>query len=384
MEEQALHGEGAVDENRVAAMSRRLAEGRERLEKMQVKSMREFHKYQRDVDSQMELLKWMEEQQVAWARERESMESELRKLRSEVEQLQAAAVLSASPQICDIDRGSEEIDLKALAEHKWNASRQALAPITPEVVRARTKQGALGVSGVATSGKENILSDPKSAEEIQRLRRENEHWKQKASRLSKENKGLKSQYNYLQTRLGSKGDVGHLIPDQDRLLTAVDAGLRKPSKIRRRNPGETQTQEEDARSSSSISSEMNGPSIPVADSGILPPQAVAEVVTGPTASTSGSRDPQAEIKAEPVHLESFKPIIHIPSTKNIAAAGLDAGFEGKPDQAIDYCGMQHCSLLTGAVRLVQLPASKVESLHVSALSLASLLQAMAGFSFVKC
>jgi len=324
-EEHALPGIDDCRENRAVVMSRRLAEGRECLERMQMKSMGDFTRHQRDLHSQMELFKWMEEQQVAWVRERESMESELRKLRSEVEQFRA---VSTFPKVCDLDRGSEEIDFKALAEHKCgNASRQALAPITPEAIRARTPSMKQGV------GKENTYNDQKSAGEIQRLSREMDYWKQKANRLSKDYKGLKSQYNYLQTRLGSKGDVGHLHLNPDHVQAALEASSEKPSKIPRRSHGQTLTQGHDARSPSPISSDMNGPSTP----GILP-QAVAEVVTGPTASTSVSRDPQVKVKAEP---ESSKAITHNPFTRNKTAGGLEAGFEGKPDQAIDNSGMHH-------------------------------------------
>lgn len=338
-EEQAPPGGEDSRENRAALISRRLAEGREHLERMQTKSIADFNRDLRDLQSQVELVKWIEEQQVAWALERECLQSEISKLRSEVEQLRAVS----TSLVCDNDPGSEEIDLKALTGHGCiSASRKALAPVTPEAVRARTPSVKLGI------GKENIYSDQKSAEEIQRLRLEVEHWKQKTNRLSKEYKGLKSQYNYLQTRLGSKGDAGHLMLNPGHVQAALEGISEKPSKIPRRSPGETPTQGGDASSPNSISSDLNGPSTP----GILP-RAVAEVVTGSTTSTPGSRDPQAKVKAEP---ESFKAMIHIPlsknktdrgldalfeeipTAKNKSAGGLDAGPEGKAHQAVDNSG----------------------------------------------
>jgi regulator of replication initiation timing len=98
-----------------------------------------------------------------------------------------------------------------------------LAPITPEAVRARVPVG-----------KENIRSN---GEETQRLRLENERLREKASKLSKENKGLKSQYNFLLSmdRSGSRGDVGQLTSNHDQLQAALENGLEKPSKIRRRH-----------------------------------------------------------------------------------------------------------------------------------------------------
>lgn len=339
MEEQGLPGEGAVDgdrEKRVAVTSCGLAEGRERLEKITIN----WHlSVQRELDSMREVFKVLEEEQASWRRERESMEGELCRLRSEVEQLQAAAAACAPPQICDVDRGSEEIDLTALAEHKWLESRQVLAPITPEAVRARTpvaKQGGLG-NGLAASGKENYRS---SAEEIQRLRRDNEQLRDRASKLSKENKSLKTQYHSLITKYGSglKGDAGYLNFNQDNVPVALEAGLEKPAKIRRRSLVEAQVEGGDGKSRGH-SPDMNAPSTP------LPPQSMADVVTGPTASTSGSRDCQAKVKAEPVHLESLKAIPQVHSTKDITAGVPDAGHERKSDRATGNSGTQHFFLL---------------------------------------
>lgn len=158
--------------------------------------------------------------------------------------------------------------------------------------------------------------------------------------------------------------------NHDDLQAALEAGFEKPSKIRKRSPGETLTPGRDARSSSPISSDIITPSTPVANSGKLPLHAVAEVAT---ASTS---DRQVKVKAEPVHFESSKAIAHIPSTMNKTAGGLATELEGKPNQAVDNSGMYHCSFLVGVVHLVQ-------SRYVSVLGLARLLQVMSGFSFVK-
>ena len=343
MEKQALAGEGAVVgffEKREPVTSLRLAEGRKRLEKMESFFVQEWPlKFLSSLDSMKEIFKGLEEEQASWRRERESMDGELCRLRSEVEQLRAAVAASTPPQICDADRGSEEIDLKELAEHKWLEGRQVLAPITPEAVRTRTlvtKQGAVGGSGVALSGKENIRSN---GEEIQRLRRENELLREKATKLSKEHKGLKTQYSYLLSkvdRLGSKEDAGQVISNQDKIQAALEASAEKPSKIRRRSPVEAQTEGGNS-GSPSHSSYTSVPSTP----GILPPQTVAEIVTGPTASTSGSRDRHVKFKAEPVHLRSMKEIPQTPSTKDNTSAGLEC----EPDRTTDTFGMQHCLLL---------------------------------------
>jgi hypothetical protein len=74
---------------------------------------------------------------------------------------------------------------------------------------------------------------------------------------------------------------------------------------------------------------------------------VAEIVTDPTASTSGSK-----VKAEPVQLEFPEDIPQIPSTRDNTAGGPDAGFERKPDRATDNSGMQHCPLLVGVFHCV--------------------------------
>jgi regulator of replication initiation timing len=331
MEKQGLPGEGSVDdarEKRVSVPSRGLAERREHLAEMELMFCRSTLKVQRELQGMREIFKGLEEEQASWRRERESLEGELCKLRSEVERLQAALAASAPPRVCDVDRGSEEIDLRSLAEHKWLERRQVLAPITPEAVRARVPVG-----------KENIRSN---GEETQRLRLENERLREKASKLSKENKGLKSQYNFLLSmdRSGSRGDVGQLTSNHDQLQAALENGLEKPSKIRRRSPVEAQAEGGDVRLPS-LSSDTNAPSTP------LPPQTVAEIVTDPTASTSGSK-----VKAEPVQLEFPEDIPQIPSTRDNTAGGPDAGFERKPDRATDNSGMQHCPLLVGVFHCV--------------------------------
>jgi len=61
----------------------------------------------------MEFFKLMEEQQVVLAREFVCIQSEVTKLRSEVERLWA---VSTSPNVTDNDRGLEKIDSKLLVE----------------------------------------------------------------------------------------------------------------------------------------------------------------------------------------------------------------------------------------------------------------------------
>ncbi|XP_024398777.1 uncharacterized protein [Physcomitrium patens] len=344
MEAQVLSGEETVDESHFTeGVSVKpgvsLIEARERLDRMGIMICDALSlKLHRELENMREALKRVEDEQASWIKERELMEGQLRTLRAELKQSQiAAAEVAAPPQIDDIDRGSEEIDLKAVAEHQWYDSRPILAPITPEAVRARTpvsKQGSLAISGVATPGKENFRSKQKSeesVEEIQRLRRENEQLRLKMRNIAKEYKGMKSQYNYLQTRLASKGDAGNLISHQDQLQAALEAGLEKPPKIRRRKIEEAQVRGGVGRSSGPVASDMHAPSNPVYD----PPQTVAEDIAGPTASTSGSRDDEAKVKVEPVSPEAFKGKLQIPLKKNNAAVGLDVELERKPDRTID-------------------------------------------------
>lgn len=345
-----------VDEGRESKASRRLAEGRERLERMQLKSMGDFHKNQRDLQSQMELFKWMEEQQESWQREREawqrereawqreretsqrereasqrereSTESELRKSRLQVTQLQSdldrrsAEFESTESELrklrlqvtqlqADLDRHLAEIESKA--ELNMNGSRQVLAPITPEALKARTPF----MKGVRCDGKEN------DGEEVERLRREREHWKEKAKSASKLYKGLQSQYHSV---VGLKGSGGQLASNHEQLQNALEVGLEKPSKIRRRSAVDTPTQGRDSRSASPVSSDLIAPNSPGADFKFLTPQPVA----GPTPSTPRLR---AEVEAEPVLPESSKAIVQAPSTKK-KAGGLDRGLEGEPVEAI--------------------------------------------------
>ena len=153
---------------------------------------------------------------------------------------------------------------------------------------------------VAFSGKENIRSN---GEGIQHLRRENDLLREKATKLSKEHKGLKTQYSFLLLkvdRLGSEEDAGQVISNKDKIQAALEASAEKPSKIHRRSPMEPQTPYGNS-GSRSHSSDTSAPSTP----GILPPLTSAEIVTGPTASTSGSRDRHVKCKAQPVHLGSI-------------------------------------------------------------------------------
>lgn len=360
MEAQVLSGEETVDESHFTeGVSVKpgvsLIEARERLDRMGIMICDALSlKLHRELENMREALKRVEDEQASWIKERELMEGQLRTLRAELKQSQiAAAEVAAPPQIDDIDRGSEEIDLKAVAEHQWYDSRPILAPITPEAVRARTpvsKQGSLAISGVATPGKENFRSKQKSeesVEEIQRLRRENEQLRLKMRNIAKEYKGMKSQYNYLQTRLASKGDAGNLISHQDQLQAALEAGLEKPPKIRRRKIEEAQVRGGVGRSSGPVASDMHAPSNPVYD----PPQTVAEDIAGPTASTSGSRDDEAKVKVEPVSPEAFKGKLQIPLKKNNAAVGLDVELERKPDRTIDKSGIRLLPLVVGVILL---------------------------------
>lgn len=348
-----------VDEGRESKASRRLAEGRERLERMQLKSMGDFHKNQRDLQSQMELFKWMEEEQESWQREREAwqrereawqreretsqrereasqrerkaMESELGKSRLQVTQLQAdldrrsAKSESTESELrelrlqvtrlqADLERHLAEGESKA--ELNLNGSRQVLAPITPEALKARTPF----MKGVRGDGKEN-------EEEVERLRREREHWKEKAKSATKLYKGLQSQYHSV---VGLKGSGGQLASNHEQLQDALEAGLEKPPKIRRRSAADTPTQGRDSRSASPVSSDLNAPNSPAADFKFLPPQPVA----GPTPPTPRIH---AEVEAEPVHPESSKATVQVPSTKK-KAGGLDRVPEGEPVEAI---GTQH-------------------------------------------
>lgn len=380
MEEQALPGEGEGGDSRgkrVQAMTKKLVEGLEQLERTDMKDCADFTKRHRERQNWREMLIWMKEEHASWERERESMEAELRKLRSEVEQLRG------SRQICDVDRGSEEIDLKPLVEEKWIATRQALAPITPEAVRARTP--FVGVSGVAALGKENMYSHRKSGEgaeeESERLRRHNKRLQEKVEKLTKENRSLKNQYHsVIKTRSGMKGDGGQVIPYQDDLQATLEkANWETPSKIRRHSPEEAQMEGGDSRTPCPVSPDTNAPSTPVPHSGILPPEAVSVVITGPAASTSGSRDAQANVKAEPVDFEPSKAIPQHPLTKKNSAESLGAGLKVEPDRTVDNSGMQHFPLLVGAVHVVRLLAFIVQSRLVSALGVARLLQSIPGF-----
>ncbi|KAG0617448.1 hypothetical protein M758_5G190200 [Ceratodon purpureus] len=313
MEDRGFAAQGVLDNARDKAALvgvRGLEARRERLEKMEMNFCTATFNVQRELQGMTEVFKGLEEERASWRREREVMEGELCKLRAEVEQLRAALAASAPPQVCDVDRGSEEIDLKALAEHRWLESRQVLAPITPEAVRARTP-----AAKQAASGKENVRSN---GEEVQRLRVENERLREKTVKLSKDYRSMRSQYNslLLKDRPASKGDVGQLTFNQDELQAAVDS-LDKPPKVRRRSSVEAQLGER-CISSPSSSSDTNAPSTP------LPPQILAETVTGPTAPTPGSK-----VKAEPVHLD---PLPQFPSTRENTSRGSDAGLEREPDR----------------------------------------------------
>ena len=70
----------------------RISEERERLQRMKLNSIAEFEMNQRDLQCQMEFLKWMEEQQVSLVLQRDCMKREVSKLRLEVERLQAVSI----------------------------------------------------------------------------------------------------------------------------------------------------------------------------------------------------------------------------------------------------------------------------------------------------
>ena len=56
------YAENVLPESKVTVLGRRILEGRERLEQMEEKNIRDFDSNKRELKSQIELFKWMEEQ----------------------------------------------------------------------------------------------------------------------------------------------------------------------------------------------------------------------------------------------------------------------------------------------------------------------------------
>ena len=131
------HGENELPESKVTLLGRRISKGRERLQQMEEKSIRDFDSNKRDLKSQIELFKWMEEQQLALTEKHECLKREVRQLRLEVQRLR---MVSKSP----MDRDSGWISVR----------RKPLTPITLETVRVNvhTNDFKLGF------GKENKCS----------------------------------------------------------------------------------------------------------------------------------------------------------------------------------------------------------------------------------
>ena len=92
------HVENELPESKVILLSRRISEGRERPQQMEEKNIRDFDSNKRDLKSQIELFKWMEEQQLALTEEHECLKREVRQLRLEVQRLRT---MSKSPVDCD-------------------------------------------------------------------------------------------------------------------------------------------------------------------------------------------------------------------------------------------------------------------------------------------
>ena len=106
---------------------------------MEEKNIRDFDSNKRELKSQIELFKWMEEQQLASTEEHECLKREVRQLKLEVQRLRT---VSKSP----MDRDSGWISVR----------RKPLTPITPETVRVNIQDDfKLGF------GKENKCSTTK-------------------------------------------------------------------------------------------------------------------------------------------------------------------------------------------------------------------------------
>ena len=131
------HAENELLESNVTLLSRRISEGQERLQQMEEKSIRDFDRNKKDLMSQIELFKWMEEQQRASTEEHEYLKREVRQLRLEVQRLRT---VSESP----VDRESGWISVR----------RKPLTPIAPETVRVNVHSNDLKLG----FGKENKCS----------------------------------------------------------------------------------------------------------------------------------------------------------------------------------------------------------------------------------
>ena len=112
------YAENELPESNVTLLSRRISEGRERLQQMKNKSIRDFDRNKKDLKSQIELFKWMEVQQLVSTEEHECLKREVCQLRLEVQRLRT---VPKAP----VDRDSGWISVR----------RKHLIPIMPEPVR---------------------------------------------------------------------------------------------------------------------------------------------------------------------------------------------------------------------------------------------------------